>query len=73
MNSTRISDLSERFLIYVSEQAFLIPLSSLMDYALHVKAVLLGFFLIYHIEFLKGLNLIFDTKSGIINIIMVYV
>ena len=50
----KIANISERFLIYLVEQSFLIPLSSLLDYSLGIKARILGFLLSYNIDFSKS-------------------
>lgn len=68
----KIANISERFLIYLVEQSFLIPLSSLLDYSLGIKARILGFLLSYNIDFSKSFLPIFTTVSGWYNILALF-
>ena len=68
----KISDLSERYLSYMIEQSFLIPLSALIDFSLGVKSRLLGFFVAYNISFINGLNPIFTTRTGLLNLLTLF-
>ncbi len=52
----KLMDISERMLIYITEQSFLIPISSLLDYSFNFKAIILGFFISYKLDFLKGVD-----------------
>ncbi len=65
-------DISERFLIYVTEQSFLVSLTSLIALSLNIKAVFLGFFLSYKVSFVEGFLHIFDTYSGLLNILILF-
>jgi hypothetical protein len=69
----KLIDISERFIIYITEQSFLISLSSLIAMELNIKAVFLGFFIAYKIDFVTGFSHIFDTYSGIYNIIILFI
>ncbi len=69
----RLVDISERFIIYVTEQSFFISLTSLIAMTLNLKAVFLGFFIAYKIDFIMGFSHIFDTYSGIYNLIILFV
>jgi hypothetical protein len=69
----KLIDISERFLIYVSEQSFLISLTSLVAMELNIKAVLLGFLIAYRIDFFAGFLHIFDTYSGIYNLLILFI
>ena len=68
----KLMDISERFIIYVTEQSFLISLTSLVAMELNIKAVFLGFSIAYRIDFVTGFSHIFDTYSGIYNLIIKY-
>ncbi len=68
----KISDLSERYLSYMIEQSFLIPLSALIDFSLGVKSRLLDFFVAYNISFINGLNPIFTTRTGLLNLLTLF-
>jgi len=63
----KLMDISERFIIYLTEQSFLISLTSLVALELKIRAVFLGFFIAYKIDFVTGFSHIFDTYSGIYN------
>ncbi len=65
-------DLSERFLVYMIEQSFLISTTSLILYSVNIKARLLGLFLVYKVNFVKGITLIFTTNSGLINLLVLF-
>ena len=69
----KLMDISERFIIYVTEQSFLISLTSLIAMELNIKAVFLGFFIAYRIDFVTGFSHIFDTYSGIYNLIILFI
>ncbi len=58
----KLLNLSERFIIYVTEQSFLISITSMISLYFHIKAVFLGFFEAYRISFSTGFMHIFDTK-----------
>ncbi|EQB67104.1 MAG: hypothetical protein AMDU2_EPLC00006G0661 [Thermoplasmatales archaeon E-plasma] len=66
-------NISGRFIIYVTEQSFLISLTSLVAMELNIKAVFLGFFIAYRIDFVTGFLHIFDTYSGIYNLIILFI
>jgi hypothetical protein len=51
----RLVDISERFIIYVTEQSFFISLTSLIAMTLNLKAVFLGFFIAYKNRFYYGI------------------
>ncbi|MEM4835325.1 MAG: stage II sporulation protein M [Ferroplasma sp.] len=68
----KLMDISERFIIYLTEQSFLISLTSLVAIELHIKAVFLGFFIAYKIDFVTGFSHIFDTYSGVYNLIILF-
>ena len=69
----KLMDISERFIIYVTEQSFLISLTSLIAMELNIKAVFLGFFIAYRIDFATRFSHIFDTYSGIYNLIILFI
>ena len=69
----KIMDLSERYITYITEQTFLIPLSVIIDYLLKIKVPLLGFFLAYRLEFIKGLSNLFYTEDGWLNLFVLFI
>ncbi len=66
-------DLSERYMIYITEQAFLIPSSVTIDFLLKIKVPLLGFFIAYKLEFIKGLSNLFYTEDGLLNLLVLFI
>ncbi len=71
-NNAKIADLSERFLIYITEQSFLISLTSLTAAYFHIKEAFLGFFVSYKIDFKIGFFNLLDTKDGLLNIFILF-
>ncbi len=69
----KILSLGDRFIIYLIEQSFLISLTSMVIPVFHIKAVFLGFFVAYKIDFIMGFEHIFDTYSGFLNILILFV
>jgi hypothetical protein len=69
----RLSNISERFLAYATDQALLISLTSLISEILHIKAAFLGFFILYKINFVQGFSHIFTTYYGLENILILYI
>lgn len=69
----RLSNISERFLAYATDQALLISLTSLISEILHIKAAFLGFFILYKINFVQGFSHIFTTYYGLENIVILYI
>lgn len=68
----RISNISERFILYVTEQSVLISLTSLISLSMNIKAAFLGFLVAYNSEFTVGLEHLFDTTYGWINILILF-
>ncbi|MHB1811498.1 MAG: hypothetical protein ACYCPR_03680 [Thermoplasmataceae archaeon] len=68
----RIAGLGDRYISYMVEQSFLIPLSSIVVYLFGVKPVILSFFLVYKIDFQGAIKLIFETQTGWINIVALF-
>ena len=67
-NTFKLIDLGERYLCYMAEQALLISISSMIVYALGIKPVLLGFFLLYKINFVLAFTQLFTTNAGLQNL-----
>ncbi len=68
----KLIDLGERFTIYVTEQSFLISLTSLIALYFKIKAAFLGFFVAYKIDFDGGFLHIFDTYYGLLNLLILF-
>ena len=68
----KLLNLSERFIVYATEQSFLISITSLVSLYFHIKAAFLGFFEAYRIDFYVGFMHIFDTKFGLLNILILF-
>lgn len=68
----RLMDLGERFILYITEQSILIPTSSLLEYAVNVKATLLTFFLFYSTNFGAGIKAIFETRAGMLDLLILF-
>ena len=66
-------NLSERFIIYITEQSFLISITSMISLYFHIKAAFLGFFEAYRIDFYTGFMHIFDTYYGLLNILILFI
>lgn len=64
--------LGERFILYITEQSILIPTSSLLEYAVNVKATLLTFFLFYSTNFGAGIKAIFETRAGMLDLLILF-
>jgi len=60
----KVLDLSERYLIYITEQLFLMPISIMVAYSINIKPGLLCFFLSYKTAFSNGFHYLFTTASG---------
>lgn len=74
----KLINISERFIIYITEQSLLISLTSLtsltslISSSLKIKAAFLGFFIAYKIDFIKGFLHIFDTYYGLYNLLILF-
>jgi len=68
----KLISLSERFIIYITEQSILISLTSLIVSILNIKAAFLGFFIAYKIDFDTGFLHIFDTYYGLYNLLILF-
>ena len=68
----KLISLSEKFIIYVTEQTILISLTSLIASIFHIKDAFLGFFLAYKIDFIPGFLHIFDTNYGLYNLLILF-
>jgi hypothetical protein len=68
----KLSDLSERFIVYIAEQSFLISLTSLVALSLNIKAAFLGFFITYKVDFIEGFSPIFNTYYGLYNLLILF-
>ncbi len=64
----KVRDISGRFTIHLTGQEFLILLTSFVTMELNIKAVFLGFFIAYRIDFATRFSHIFDAYSGIENL-----
>ena len=64
----KLASIPNRYVSYVVEQSFLVPVSALLTYSFGVKPVILGVFLAYKLNSLAAVNLIFATSTGWINI-----
>ncbi|MHB1812775.1 MAG: hypothetical protein ACYCPR_10275 [Thermoplasmataceae archaeon] len=65
---TRLLELSERSIAYLTEQAILIALTALIDIMMGIKSVFLDFFVLYKSNFPRALTTIFETKVGWIDL-----
>ena len=64
----KLASIPNRYVSYVVEQSFLVPVSALLTYSFGVKPVILGVILAYKLNSLAAVNLIFATSTGWINI-----
>ncbi len=65
---TRLLELSERFIAYLTEQAILIASTALIDTMMGIKSVFLEFFVLYKSNFPQALTAIFETREGWLDI-----
>ena len=68
----RLATIGNRYLAYLVEQSFLIPLSSLVVYLLGTKPLILGFFLAFKLNFQGGFDQIFATSAGWFNLAVLF-
>jgi hypothetical protein len=68
----RLATLGNRYIAYLVEQSFLIPVSSLLVYLLGTKTLILGFFLLFKLNFQGSLDLIFTTSAGWVNLAVLF-
>ena len=68
----KLINLSERFVAYITEQSFLISITSMTSLYFHIKAAFLGFFEAYKIDFYTGFIHLFDTEYGLLNILILF-
>ena len=69
----RLLNLGERVIVYYTEQSLLISLSIIVDFALLHKSYILGFFLGYKLNFSNAVSNIFTTRSGLIDLLILYI
>ncbi len=68
----RLLDIGERVIAYFTEQSFLVALSIVIDFAILDKSYVLGFFLSYKLNFIKGAMNVFTTQQGLLDLLILY-